>query len=387
MDISNIYNLDEALLERYKEDPFPDNEARPGMKEFAQKFKIEITHLPTPYVMLLEGGYGVGKTYFITRFSEYLKKERFKGDTALKTVYINLWENDYVENPFSTITSQILYSLNPAKELQDSITKTAIQIVNNMLKFSAKNFLGAEIGNLLPNPKQDKEDLKNFKTLLKKLVDKNGGKVVLIIDEIDRCRPDYAVKALETIKHFFDIEGIFVILATKLDFMDSICEAYYGHPNCEVNIGEGYIQKFVQSKKILNPVRSNDYLFIVQKLLNKDTLPVMKTMHQGYPSGPELNSQLVSGFTQNMAKVFYESKLSIRKTVDLCQEIKSLIACNTDLIWLNKAINFSAFIIIKYLKAKKLIPETIAEPTWETGFYNSEYNKQMVDETLAKLLS
>lgn len=387
MDISNIYNLDEELLEQYKEDPFPDNEARPGMKEFAQKFKIEITHLPTPYVMVLEGGYGVGKTYFITRFSEYLKKERFKGDTALKTVYINLWENDYVENPFSTITSQILYSLNPAKELQDSITKTAIQIVNNMLKFSAKNFLGAEIGNLLPNPKQDKEDLKNFKTLLKKLVDKNGGKVVLIIDEIDRCRPDYAVKALETIKHFFDIEGIFVILATKLDFMDSICEAYYGHPNCEVNIGEGYIQKFVQSKKILNPVRSNDYLFIVQKLLNKDTLPVMKTLNGGFPANDSFNLQMLQSFVKTMANIFYESRLSIRKTMDLCQEILVLISCNTESIWLNQAPNLPEFIIVKYLKAKKLVPDKIVDPILRPNIHSPEYNKTELSEKLAKLLS
>lgn len=385
MDIANIYNLGEELLEQYKEDPFPDNEARPGMKEFAQKFKIEITHLPTPYVMVLEGGYGVGKTYFITRFSEYLKKERFEGDTALKTVYVNLWENDYVENPFSTITSQILYSLNPAKELQDSITKTAIQIVNNILKFGAKNFFGADIGNLLPNPKQDKEDLKTFKILLKGLIDQNGGKVVLIIDEIDRCRPDYAVKSLETIKHFFDIEGIFVILSTKLDFMDSICEAYYGHPNCEINIGEGYIQKFVQSKKLFIPVKDNDYLFIIDKILNENSLPVMKSMSNGFPVGFDSNIKAIQSFTATLASICFESKLSIRKTIDISYEILGLIRRYKSLIWKNKETGFVELIIFRYLKDKKLISTEVSEPFYHSEI-NSEYFEAKIEEVLATIL-
>ena len=193
------------MLLKYQENPFPDDEVRPGLLDFAQRFKSEILSLPTPYVMVLEGGYGVGKTYFITRFCEYLKKERFENDICVPSVYLNLWENDYVANPLPVIVSQILYQINPAQELCDDIKEKAIKITNNLIKFGTKLLTGENIGDVLPNPEQDKEDLKQFKLSLRQMIEEKGGKVVLVVDEIDRCRPDYAVQALETIKHFFDI--------------------------------------------------------------------------------------------------------------------------------------------------------------------------------------
>lgn len=386
MDISNIYNLKETIFRQYQINPFPENESRPGMQEFARRLKTEIITLPTPYVMVLEGGYGVGKTYFITRFSEYLKQPRFEGDTIVNTVYINLWNNDYVANPFPVIVSQILYYLTPEKKLQDSITQKAIQITNNLIKFGAKHYCGLEIGDVLPNPKQDKDNLDNFKSLLSKLVNKNGGKIVLIVDEIDRCRPDYAVKALETIKHFFDIDGIFIILATNIEFMNGICEAYYGHPNCQVNMGEGYMQKFIQSKRALIASTEEDYLFISKKILNENSLPVMKTLQAGFPVDERTNVQAVDSFIKFMASVFYRSNLSIRKTEYICKELIGVINRNTELIWKNKVASFPEHIIVKHLKAQGLIPITIDEPVFKRGISPHAYNCMQIDDTLNKII-
>jgi len=373
MDLSNIYNLPEEMLSAYRDNPFPDDEIRPGMVDFAKKFKAEILSLPTPYVMVLEGGYGVGKTYFITRFCEYLKKINGDNDISVPSVYLNLWENDYVANPLPVIVSQILYQMNPAKKLRDDITEKTVKITNNFIKFGAKAFLGRDIGDILPNPKQDKEDLQAFKSSLKKMVEDKGGKVVLVVDEIDRCRPDYAVKALETIKHFFDIEGLFVILTTKLDFMDSICEAYYGHPKCAINMGEGYIQKFVQSKKLLKPVSNQDYLFVMKSILNKDTLPIRINKVGGYYTLIDAeNVKAIDIFVKNMAKIFYASELSVRKTVDICNEILELIKRNSENLWENKVDAYPEMMITRYLKRKNILKENIEEPKIRWQFPEDE---------------
>jgi hypothetical protein len=47
------------------------------------------------------------------------------------------------------------------------------------------------------------EDMKSFKTLLAKVAENSGGSIVIVVDELDRCRPDYALSVLEVIKHFF----------------------------------------------------------------------------------------------------------------------------------------------------------------------------------------
>jgi Cdc6-like AAA superfamily ATPase len=163
MDISNIYDLSEERFTKYQENPFPDDEIRPGLKEFAKKFKEEIVALPTPHVMALEGGYGTGKTYFITRFCEYLKKSNFDDDEPIFSIYLNLWEHDYVADPFPVIASRIISSLNPGKELQQSIKEKAVKITKNAIKFGSKMFGGPDFSELFPDLDQDKKDLSEFK--------------------------------------------------------------------------------------------------------------------------------------------------------------------------------------------------------------------------------
>ncbi len=388
MDISNIYNLSEELLAKYQNDPFPEDEIRPGLRDFAKKFKEEIAVLPTPYVMALEGGYGTGKTYFITRFCEYLKKVNFDGDEPIFAIYLNLWEKDYVENPFPVISSQIISTLKPGNELQKSIKDNAIKITKNLLKFGAKTFGNLDISELLPDPEQEKADLIAFKQSMQQAIVEKGTKVVLVVDELDRCKPDYAVKALETIKHFFDIDGLFVILTTKVDFMNNICEAYYGHPQCDVNMGEGYIQKFVQSTKILNPTSKEDYWFIINRILNKDTLPVrMPGYGQVLVRNSNENLHAINVFQNNMAELFCVAKFSIRKTNDVCNEFLNVITKYKDKVWERMDGGFPEFILIRYLKAKSLIPAKFPDPKvgWDQKIDPSRINN-FSEETLRTLL-
>lgn len=53
-------------------------------------------------------------------------------------------------------------------------------------------------------------------------------RIVIVIDELDRCRPDYAIKVLERIKHFVDCEKVFFIYClNKVELCKSI-ERFYG---------------------------------------------------------------------------------------------------------------------------------------------------------------
>lgn len=388
MDISNIYNLSEEQFIKYRNDPFPDDEIRPGLKEFAKKFKKEIADLPTPYVMALEGGYGTGKTYFITRFCEYLKNIQFEGDESIFSIYLNLWEHDYVADPFPVIASQIISALKPGKDLQDSTKEKALKVAKNLIKLSTKTFGMPDFSELIPDLEQDKKDLSEFKQEMRRTIAEKGKKVVLVVDELDRCKPDYAVKTLETIKHFFDIDGLFVILTTKLDFMDNICEAYYGHPNCEINMGEGYIQKFVQSKKILNPTAVEDYLFIINNILNKDTLPVrMPNFSQVLEKDCRENLSAVEAFKHNMAELFHIAQFSIRKTIDVCKEILNIIKRHKEEIWERKLFGYPEFILSRYLKAKHILSDKISDPEIRYEYQDqSEFVNRGLDNMLKKLL-
>ncbi|MBJ6977682.1 P-loop NTPase fold protein, partial [Vibrio cholerae] len=52
--------------------------------------------------------------------------------------------------------------------------------------------------------------------------------IVLFIDELDRCRPNFSVLMLETIKHTFDVEGVQFVLITNTNQLKASINHCYG---------------------------------------------------------------------------------------------------------------------------------------------------------------
>ncbi len=95
----------------------------------------------------------------------------------------------------------------------------------------------------LKNPKEDKLALSSFKKYLEGLPNKiNDGKpIVFIIDELDRCRPDFALELIEQIKHLFSVPKITFLLVTNRVQLEEIIKSKYGNG---INASL-YLQKFV----------------------------------------------------------------------------------------------------------------------------------------------
>lgn len=88
-------------------------------------------------------------------------------------------------------------------------------------------------------------------------------RLVVVVDELDRCRPDYALNLLEIMKHFFDVAGVTFVLGTNMRAMQNHVVARYG---AGVDAGL-YLQKFVQvtmrlgdeRRQITKPSMAEDY--------------------------------------------------------------------------------------------------------------------------------
>ena len=64
---------------------------------------------------------------------------------------------------------------------------------------------------------------------LSKLREKNSNRrIVVFIDDLDRCHPKQALEVLDSIKTFFDIEGIVYVVGMDADSINSIIEEKYG---------------------------------------------------------------------------------------------------------------------------------------------------------------
>jgi hypothetical protein len=65
--------------------------------------------------------------------------------------------------------------------------------------------------------------------------------LVFIVDELDRCRPDYALEVLEVIKHFFAVDRVHFVLGVNMRALESMVRARYGG---EID-ATAYLQKFI----------------------------------------------------------------------------------------------------------------------------------------------
>lgn len=94
----------------------------------------------------------------------------------------------------------------------------------------------------IENHEADKNTLHAFKQELANLAEELDKPLVFIIDELDRCRPDFAIRLIERTKHFFDIPKIvFVLVMNKPQLIQSV-KKYYGYDSA---LNGDYFEKFI----------------------------------------------------------------------------------------------------------------------------------------------
>ena len=327
-DVANIFKLSPDELEKKrKSNRTLWNDTAPEIIKFAKDLQGLLKVVDTPYVIGLDGGYGTGKTHFATRFAVQI-------DSKIKTLYFSAWEKDYIAEPLNVFVEQIIWLVKKEQEVIDEQTKPIIARVIETwwkttkfnLKFCCeklpvsidtdiKQFI-TEINNIGLTEdifQEAKRSLAEYIKLLPK------GKLVFIVDDLDRCRPDTAVKVLEIIKHFFDIEGLIVVLPTNQARMKLYIDAFYGIPvDAYQRLGnqEDYLRKFFN--EIIN-IPSLNYEKICSDRINK------KEFNKNLVyTGNDFNS--IIELQKWIAEYAKKCGFSYRETVEIIKKAK--IFCN-----------------------------------------------------------
>lgn len=217
------------------------------------------------FVMSINGEWGAGKSTFIKMWKQQLLNQDYK------CVYFNAWENDFSSNPFVAILAEIEDLFNSDDESRfNKILENAGCISRNILptliRIASEKYLGegiAQIAEALTKESNEifKQELTDYKRKKKQISElrssisdyiksKSENKpVVFIIDELDRCRPDYAVEVLETIKHLFSIPGIVFILAIDKEQLCNAIKGFYGSDKIDA---VEYLRRFIDIEYILS---------------------------------------------------------------------------------------------------------------------------------------
>lgn len=328
--------MEKQLVEVNNTDAFSDDKL--NRKFLAENLKRIL--LNTDYnVFSINAPWGGGKSYFIENLAELI------GDDAICISY-NAWESDFYNNPLVPLVTEIIYKLEQIISEEDEIYKDLIETKNTISNILNKLSFGISISRFNisfdPNKKaldSDYISLKNLKEKLRSglafIQEKLNKKIIIFVDDLDRCNPKYAIETLETIKHFFGIKNIIFVLAVDKKQIENIVKTIYGIAPDTSDI-EGYLKKFIDVEFNLPTPDYKQFIvfhmqtiqesskffieefryFVYGEIINQ-RMGISYSEYQG--SLPDTVEQLVSelNFTHRMIeKLFMRVKLTIESLND-----------------------------------------------------------------------
>lgn len=213
-----------------------------------------INSISSNCVIALDGEWGSGKTFFAMQtklildasngatemadddreaIQAVIVNKNIKCDNGIATVYYDAWANDNSQDPILSFFYEALKDIPTAddkrpklKEILKSIAKIAIKGATGV---DVKDFLSALESESIFNQVKEEENTKALmKSFFDEILQERANRLVVFIDELDRCKPEYAVKLLERIKHYFDDERAVFVLSVNLSQLQHTIKAYYG---------------------------------------------------------------------------------------------------------------------------------------------------------------
>ncbi|CAK1877324.1 KAP NTPase domain-containing protein [Vibrio crassostreae] len=227
-------------------------------KEYGKYLSSYLRNQSKPLVLNLNGSWGTGKTHFLKQMYSDL---RFKHDYPV--IYIDAWKSDFSDDPLLVLISEFLeqfqsmnFVINAAdkeKEMLRIVAKFSKRIWN-MATIGVGTYLSGQTNNsavvefaktltftdndaykvgqsLTNNYKEQLNAIEDTKRILGEYLDyfnKDRRKIFVLVDELDRCRPTYAIEMLEVIKHFFALDNYIFVVATDTEQLSHSIKAVYG---------------------------------------------------------------------------------------------------------------------------------------------------------------
>lgn len=246
-----------------------------GRAPIAEGLSRIIERVDQPLVLALDGEWGSGKTTFLRFWTGELHKASFP------VVFFDAFQNDYADDAFIALAGEVFAlvearnkgasqtakkfaqkAIGAGKVLLRSGLKVGVKaatagalsttdfkdLAESISEESADAF-DANIGEMITKQAAHRTAIEEFKKALSELPallsppkDAEPQKpLVFIIDELDRCKPAFALALLERVKHFFSVPNVHFVLGVNSEQLCSSVRSVYGS-DIDARL---YLQKFV----------------------------------------------------------------------------------------------------------------------------------------------
>lgn len=235
--------------------------------EFGKNLMNLISNSEEELVMVLDAAWGEGKTTFVNMWRGLLNQNEFK------SIYFDAFANDYQKDSFLTLASEIYSLFDKDDKIKTEFKSKAISALKILGRVTTRvgvkaltagvldesildisdivNYTSSEASKIadeylakqLESAKRDKQSLSEFKSFLENMATELGNDkpIVFIIDELDRCEPNFALDLIEKIKHLFSVPHLVFMLVMNRSQVEESIRHRFG-----VGVDSTkYLQKFV----------------------------------------------------------------------------------------------------------------------------------------------
>ena len=267
-----------------------------------------ISERKTSVSFAVDGAWGCGKSFVLDMFAEQL--EQIQSEETLTDKYLivryNCWKYDYYEEPLIAVVSTIIDAINEKtkvlhgeqgekiKGILKAVGATLISISTNTLNTVTGIDLdeiysvvksGIDTGNAKYAEMTKYDVYFDFKQMLHSLQDilneiSNQYTLVFLVDELDRCLPEYAIKVLERLHHLTENTKnvVSIIAIDKTQLQASVCHIF------GFSDANEYLKKFIQftisldvgktSEKVID--KYSEYI----AMFDKSILPIKDSIEE-----------------------------------------------------------------------------------------------------------
>jgi len=200
-----------------------------GREDFIKELSGYIMSRKESTHICLEGVWGSGKTTTL----QGLIKELEKDSKEPLILYVNAWKYEHYEHPIFAII----------KEMEEQEPKIIEYIKQEFRKqsYSLQPSLNLPVLNLSLGRKTNEESeilssaeyidkLNEFMIqAIEKYKAEKSNTLIILIDELDRAKPDFVIRTLEVIHHLRDDLPTHIVYSVDMNQLNSIIKHYYGY--------------------------------------------------------------------------------------------------------------------------------------------------------------